>query len=153
MTDENTTKREMGREQANTVWEDQEALVTSTGEAAPDPVKREMVQLVRPTPGGAELKETDTHTHGQKAEISLDLPSSHLSNAARNSALKELGLDIFCTREEEEERYSVVRIDHCYGCQDRTHHGAAEPQTQSHSICVFKARPTPPSGNIGQAQA
>ena len=50
-------------------------------------------------------------------------------------------------------RGSVVGINHCYRRQDRAHHGTAEPRTQSHSICVFKARPTYPSGNIGQAQA
>ena len=68
MMDENATKkvREASGEQSNSEWEDQKALVTPTGESAPNPVEKEMTQVVRPAPRVAELKETDTHTYGRE---------------------------------------------------------------------------------------
>ena len=69
MIDKNATKkvRETGGEKANSEWEDQKALVTPTGESAPNPVEKEVTQAVRPVPRAAELKETNTHTYDQRA--------------------------------------------------------------------------------------
>ena len=85
--------RKIGREQANSEWEMEVALVTSAGACAPNP--KGVTSSREPTPRGDEIKETDTHTSGQVGGG------------------------------------SVVRNNHCYGHQNRTHYGTIELQIQS----------------------